>query len=92
MMRGVDMENISIAVLCSTLSVLISYLTFNKNGKKDAQKQTEEQVELRSKLEYISRGIDDIKLDNRVRDEQIKNINERIIVLENEVSHIKEKI
>lgn len=86
------MENISIAVLCSTLSVLISYLTFNKNGKKDAQKQTEEQVELRSKLEYISRGIDDIKLDNRVRDEQIKNINERIIVLENEVSHIKEKI
>ena len=89
---GVYMENISIAVLCSTLSVLISYLTFNKNGKKDAQKQTEEQVELRSKLEYISRGIDDIKLDNRVRDEQIKNINERIIVLENEVSHIKEKI
>lgn len=86
------MENISIAVLCSTLSVLISYLTFNKNGKKDAQKQTEEQVELRSKLEYISRGIDDIKLDNRVRDEQIKNINERIIILENEVSHIKEKI
>lgn len=86
------MENISIAVLCSTLSVLISYLTFNKNGKKDAQKQTEEQVELRSKLEYISRGIDDIKLDNRVRDEQIKNINERIIVLENEVSHIKEKM
>lgn len=86
------MENISIAVLCSTLSVLISYLTFNKNGKKDAQKQTEEQVELRSKLEYISRGIDDIKLDNRVRDEQIKTINERIIILENEVSHIKEKI
>lgn len=86
------MENISIALICSTLSVLISYLTFNKNGKKDVQKQTEEQVELKSKLEYISRGIDDIKLDNRVRDEQMKAMNERIIVLESEIKHIKEKM
>lgn len=86
------MENISIAVLCSTLSVFISFLTFNKNGKKDVKKQTEEQVELKSKLEYISRGIDDIKLDNRVRDGQMKSMNDRIIVLENEVKHIKEKL
>ena len=72
------MENISLAVICSLVSIVISYLTFTRNGTKDVRSETAKSVELKSKLEYISRGIDDIKLENRIRDEQMKSLSDWI--------------
>lgn len=86
------MENISIAVLCSLVSIIISYLTFTRNSTKDVRTETAQNVELKSRLEYISRGIDDIKLENRVRDEQIKSLSERVILLENTVTTLVKRI
>lgn len=85
------MENISVAVLSTIISITISYLSFAKNSAKDIKKETTENVELKSRLEYISRGIDDIKLDNRVRDEQIKKLNERVIILENDLKSLSKR-
>lgn len=85
------MENISVAVLCTIISITISYLSFAKNSAKDIKKETTENVELKSRLEYISRGIDDIKLDNRVRDEQIKKLNERVIIVENDLKSLSKR-
>lgn len=82
------MEYISIGVLCSTISVLISYLTFNKNSKRDVQADTKERVEIKVQLEYISRGIDDVKMGNKMRDEQIKGLNDRVISMESEMRNL----
>lgn len=86
------MENISIAVVCSLVSIVISYLTFTRNSAKDVRTETAQNVELKSRLEYISRGIDDIKLENRVRDDQIKTLSERVILLENTVTTLIKRI
>lgn len=82
------MEYISIGVLCSTISVIISYLTFNKNSKRDVQADTKERVEIKVQLEYISRGIDDVKMGNKMRDEQIKALNDRVISMESEMRNL----
>lgn len=86
------MENISIAVLCSLVSIVISYLTFTRNSTKDVRSETAQNVELKSRLEYISRGIDDIKLENRVRDDQIKKLSEKVIILENNVTSLSKRV
>ena len=86
------MENISIAVLCSLVSIVISYLTFTRNSTKDVRSEAAKSVELKSRLEYISRGIDDIKLENRIRDDQIKTLNEKVIILDNTVTTLVKRI
>lgn len=86
------MENISIAVLCSLVSIVISYLTFTRNSAKDVRSEAAQSVELKSRLEYISRGIDDIKLENRIRDDQIKTLNEKVIILDNTVTTLVKRI
>ena len=78
------MENISIGLLCTLIGIIISFLTFQRNNKKEIEADTKEFVELKSHLGYISRGVDDIKFNDRIRDEQLKSLNERLIIVENE--------
>lgn len=82
---GYYMETISIALACSVLSASISYMTFLKNSKKDVTEETKERIEVKVQLDYISRGIDDIKMANKFRDDQIKSLSDRVIVIEGEV-------
>lgn len=79
------MENISVALICTLLGAVISFLTFQRNSKKDIQLETKEQIELKTKLDYISKGVDDIKFNDRIRDEQLKKIDERLIIAEEEI-------
>ena len=78
------MTEIGIPILCTILGFVISFLTFQRNNKKDIQSDTKEFVEVRTQLDYISRGIDDIKFNDRIRDDQLKNLNERLIIVESE--------
>lgn len=78
------MENISVALLCTLLGFIISLLTFQRNNRKDIEEKERRAVETRTQLEYIQRGIDDIKFNDRLRDDQLKAMNERLIIVEEE--------
>ena len=86
------METISIALMCTILSVVISYLTFRKNNKKEIESETAERIEMKIKLDYISNGIDDIKLNDKVRDDNLKKMDQRLIIVEEEIKTIFKKI
>lgn len=86
------METISIALICTILSVIISYLTFRKNNKKEIESETTERIEMKIKLDYISKGIDDIKLNDKVRDDNLKKMEQRLIIVEEEIKTIFKKI
>lgn len=76
------MSDISIALLCSLLGAAISYLSFQKSSRKDAKDESREEAETKAKLDYISRGVDDIKLDNKQRDREMLKMNDRLIIVE----------
>ena len=40
---------------------------------------------MKTRLNYNSKGIDDIKFNDRIRDEQLKKIDERLIIAEEEI-------
>lgn len=86
------METISIALICTVLSVIISYCTFRKNNKKDIETETTERIEMKIKLDYISKGIDDIKLNDKARDDSLKKMDQRLIIVEEEIKTIFKKI
>ncbi|APF22573.1 hypothetical protein [Clostridium butyricum] len=76
------METISIALLCTILGVSISYLTFQRNKDNAIRAETREDAETRAKLDYISKGVDDIRLDIKTQDRKINEVIERVAKVE----------
>lgn len=76
------METISIALLCTISGVSISYLTFQRNKDNAIRAETREDAETRAKLDYISKGVDDIRLDIKTQDRKINEVIERVAKVE----------
>lgn len=72
------MEKISIALLCTVLGVVISYLTFQRNKDNSIRAETKENAFTSAKLDYISKGVDDIRLDIKAQDRKIEDIVDRV--------------
>lgn len=77
--EGVKMENISIALACTLLGAVLSFLTFQRNKGHDIRADTREEAETKAKLDYISKGVDDIKIDFKVQQREMQELKERVI-------------
>lgn len=86
------METISIALVCTIIGAIISYATFQRNRGHDIRADTREEADTKAKLDYISRGVDDIKLDNKQRDREMLKMNERLIRVEESVKSAHKRI
>lgn len=73
------MENISIALACTLLGAVLSFLTFQRNKGRDIRADTKEGAETKAKLDYISKGVDDIKIDFKVQQREMQELKERVI-------------
>lgn len=76
------METISIGLACTLIGVLISYLTFQRNKDNSIRAETKEDAYTKAKLDYISKGVDDIRLDIKAQDRKIADMNDRLIRVE----------
>lgn len=73
------MENISIGVICTLLGAVLSYISFQRNKGHDIRADTREETETRTKLDYISKGVDDIRLDIKSQQREMQELKERVI-------------
>lgn len=76
------METISIALVCTLLGAGLSFLTFQRNKDNSIRAETREVANNNAKLEYIAKGVDDIRIDIKAQDRKINSINERLIRVE----------
>lgn len=88
-----------IALGCTILGAAIGYLTFIKKLKDDAKREGKEEGEESKKgikvaldLEYIKKGIDEIRLDNKENDRKISNIIERMVKVEESTKSAHKRI
>ena len=86
------METISIALACTLVGSAISYFTFQRNRTNDIRANSREEAETKAKLDYISRGVDDIKLDNKQRDREMLKMNERLTIVEQSAKSAHKRI
>lgn len=73
------METVSVALACTVLGAIISYMTFQRNKTKDIRADTKEEAETKAKLDYISKGVDDIRIDIKAQQRDIQELKERVI-------------
>lgn len=72
----------AIGVTFTGLGVLIAYFTLKKNSDGSLKADAEKDGELKTRLDYISKGVDEIRIDNKAQDHRISDIVERVIAVE----------
>lgn len=86
------METISIALICTGLGAVLSYLTFQRNKDNAIRAETREGAYSSAKLDYISKGVDDIRLDIKSQDRKIQDTIERVIRIEESAKSAHKRI
>lgn len=86
------MEEISLALICSILGAVIGIATFSRNRDKDIKKDTKEEAETKAKLDYISKGVDDIRIDFKTQQRDKQELKERVIKNEASIKSAHKRI
>ncbi len=81
-LKGVEQMTIEIGVLIAIASVVIGYLTYALNRSKEIKSDGQQGAEMKAKLEYISKGVDDIRIDQKASERQMVSFGERITRVE----------
>ncbi|HAT4161899.1 TPA: hypothetical protein I9Z77_001322 [Clostridium perfringens] len=78
--------NIDITVLVGILiaitGIVLGIWKNKKDGEKSLKEDTVQDTVVATKLDYISKGVDDIRLDIKAQDKRISNVVERLIKVE----------
>lgn len=72
------METVSIAVLCTIFGAVISFLGFQRNIRADTKADAKESTSVAVKLDYISKGVDDIRLDIKSTNREVDRLKEQV--------------
>lgn len=71
-----------IGAICAFIGIVFGYLTYKRTAKKDIKDECTTQTRVEMQLNYISRGVDDIRLDLKAQDAKINGLVERVAKVE----------
>lgn len=74
--------NVEITIICTIVGAIIGYMSYQKKNQKDIESDASQKTVVATKLDYISKGVDDIRLDIKAQDTKISNVIERLIKVE----------
>lgn len=90
------MENIPITLVFTILGGIIGYATFLMNSKKNTKQETKEETSaitsIGTKLDLISKNVDEIRLDNKDFNKSIHQLGERVSAVEQSAKQAHHRI
>lgn len=72
-----------IGIIGTVSGLYLGFWKAKKDHEKEAREDATKDTTLTVKLEYISKGVDEIRIDNKVRDKQMLDFTERLVAVEN---------
>lgn len=80
------MDSISVGLVFTIVGGIIGYATFYMNSKKNTKQETKEETtvitSIGTKLDLISKNVDEIRLDNKDFNKSMHQLGERISAVE----------
>ncbi|GER73446.1 hypothetical protein [Weizmannia acidilactici] len=83
---------VEIGVLIAAGGLLISFMMYRLNSTKEIKQDGQQNAELKTKLEYISKGVDDIRIDIKSNEKQMQALGERITRVEESAKQAHKRI
>lgn len=74
--------SVELGVLIAVGGFLISYLTYQLNKQKEVKTDTAQDAQIKAQLDYIGKGVDDIRIDLKANERQIGQLGERVTRVE----------
>ncbi|CEP50265.1 Uncharacterised protein [[Clostridium] sordellii] len=74
--------NIEVTVICTIVGAIIGYMSYQKKNQKDIEDDAAQKTLLATKLDYISKGVDDIRVDIKSQDRSIRDLTVRMVKCE----------
>lgn len=88
-----------IGIVCTLIGAVLGILGFTRTKKRDtiedtreAQAEASKQTLVETKLDYISKGVDDIRLDIKAQDRKIQDVIERVTRVEESTKSAHKRI
>lgn len=85
-----------IGLICTIMGIIISYVTFYLNQKKEIKKDTKESVErnirLELKLDNIYNNLSEIRLNQKDISKVLNRLNEKVALLEQSLKNAQKRI
>lgn len=85
-----------IGLICTIMGIIISYVTFYLNQKKEIKKDTRESAErnirLELKLDNIYNNLSEIRLDQKDISKVLNRLNEKVSLLEQALTNAQKRI
>lgn len=80
------MDSISVGLVFTIIGGIVGYATFYMNSKKNTKQETKEETSvitsIGTKLDLISKNVDEIRLDNKDFNKSMHQLGERISAVE----------
>jgi septal ring factor EnvC (AmiA/AmiB activator) len=73
---------VQVGALIAALSLLVSYLAFSLNKQKETKSESRQDAKIQAQLDYIGKGVDDIRIDLKANERQIGALGERVTRVE----------
>lgn len=73
---------IEIGVIIAISGLLLSFFSYQLNRTKEVKADTSQDAHIKAQLEYISKGVDDIRIEQKASDRRIEALGERITRVE----------
>lgn len=71
-----------IGMVCTVIGVALGIWKAKKEGEKETIEDATKDTIVTTKLDYISKGVDEIRFDIKVQDKRITDLSERVIKIE----------
>ncbi|WP_164219407.1 hypothetical protein [Virgibacillus sp. YIM 98842] len=71
-----------VSVFIAGTGVFVGYLTYQSKKTNSTKSDTKEGAELKAGLDYIRKGVDDIRIDLKANEKQISHLSERVTRVE----------
>lgn len=71
-----------VAVAASLSAIFLGWINYNKSVKKDVAQDSGNNMSLKTDMEYIKRGVDDIRVDVRMQGQRVDGLAERVTRVE----------
>lgn len=84
--------SVQIGVIIAVGGLIISFLAYQLNLKKEVKTDSKDSAELRAELGYIRKGVDDIRIDIKSNEKQMIQLGERVTRVEESTKQAHKRI
>jgi hypothetical protein len=70
------------AVIIAALGLVVAYQGFQLNKQKETKSESRQDAKIQAQLDYIGKGVDDIRIDLKANERQMVALGERVTRVE----------